>query len=295
MSETILLEGKPIKEKLFEELRTECTRLTRELSKSPKLVAVKSGNDAGTDLYLSAQNKACASIGVQHEVRSLRTDVSTQVFVEEIRQLNQNSSVDGVIIQMPLPKQVDADKVLSSLDPIKDAEGVHPFSLGLLFMNRPLTLPCTPAACVELIKHSGVELYGKEVVVVGASLAVGKPISILLLYQMATVTMCRSSASKAGTLIEHVRRADVLIAALGQPEMIRGSWIKEGAVVIDVGINRVNGKTVGDVEFLEARKRAKAITPVPGGVGPVTTAILIRNLLCLARKRHENEQVLKKN
>lgn len=291
MSEATLLEGKQIKERLIGELRDECAKLASKYSPPPKLVAVRAGSDASTDMYLAAQKKACASVGVAHEIHSLEQNVSTAGFVSEIEKLNRDSSVDGVIIQMPLPKHLNADQVLSALDPAKDAEGVHPYSLGLLFMNRPLTLPCTPAACVELIKSSGVDLYGKEVVVAGVSVAVGKPISILLLDQMATVTMCRSSAGKAGTLENHVRRADVLIAAMGQPGAIRGSWIKEGAIVIDVGINRVNGKTVGDVEFDVAKKRAKMITPVPGGVGPVTTAILIRNVLRIARKRRESAQV----
>ncbi len=288
MSEAALLEGKLIKEKLIEELRKECAKLKIDLSRSPKLVALKAGTDAGTDMYITSQSKACGSVGVKHEVRALDGNISTEKVIEEIEKLNRDASVDGVIIQMPLPKQVNADQVLSSLSPLKDAEGVHPHNLGLLFMGRPVTLPCTPAACVELIKSSGIDLYGKEVVVAGTSVAVGKPISILLLDQMATVTMCRSSASKVGSLERHVRAADVLIAAIGQPEAIRGNWIKEGAIVIDVGTNRVNGKTVGDVEFEPAKKRAKMISPVPGGVGPVTTAILIRNVLRMAKKRHES-------
>lgn len=291
MADAVLLEGKSIKEKLTAELSRECKVAVSELRRAPKLVAIKAGNDAGTELYLSAQRKACDLVGIQHEIHAVESSVSTADVIGKIRELNRDSSVDGVIIQMPLPKHVDADAVLSSLDPVKDAEGMHPFSLGLLFMNRPVTLPCTPAACVELIRSSGVDLYGKEVVVIGASIAVGKPVAVLLLDQMATVTICRSSASKVKTLEQHVRRADVLVAAIGQPEAIRGDWVKNGAVVIDVGINRVNGKTIGDVEFEAARKRAKAITPVPGGVGPVTASILIRNLLSIARKRHGKAQL----
>jgi len=286
MSEATTLKGKPITEKVLADAKAACAELLKQ-SKSvvPKLVSLKVGENEATDLYIKSQQKACERVGAKHEVRSLKGSIATQDVEKEIQKLNQDSTVSGVIVQMPLPKQLDPDRILNSLDPAKDVEGMHPHNLGLLMMNRPALLPCTPAACVELIKSSGVDLYGKEVVVVGASVQVGKPISILLLDQMATVTMCRSSASKAGTLEGYVKRADILVAALGKPQAIRGSWIKVGAVVIDVGINQVDGLTVGDVEFEIAKEKASAITPVPGGVGPVTVAILMQNLMKASKNR----------
>jgi len=204
---------------------------------------------------------------------------SYENFTDFIHKLNADKEVNGVIVQTPLPQHIDYKKISEHISAQKDVEGMHPLNMGQVIFGRPRIASCTASAVMELLNSTGIDLYGKEVVVVGHSEIVGKPLALLLLEKFATVTVCHIGTSKAGKLEDHVRRAEVLIVAVGKPGLIKGEWIKEGAIVIDVGINQVGNKIVGDVEFEEAEKRASHITPVPGGVGPLTVAILMRNLI----------------
>jgi len=255
-----LLEGKPIAEKIKEELRL----TVRGLKQPPVLASILIGENAGAMSYAKSQQRLAGELGIEYCLRTLPEGATESQVAELIQKLNNDKHVHGISIQMPLPKQIDGESIRRFILRNKDIEGV----------NSPVA-----AAVMELIKTSGVDLYGKEVVVVGHSETVGKPLVYLLLDKLATVTVCHIGTSKAGKLEGHVRRAEVLIVAVGKAGLIKGEWIKTGAVVIDVGINRVGDKIVGDVKFEAAAKRASFITPVPGGVGPLTVAILMRNLV----------------
>ena len=270
-----LLEGKPLAEKIKETIRQEVAAL----SKKPVLASVMVGENAGAASYVKSQQKTAEGLGIEYQLQKLDAAVSENALVEFIRKLNQDGGVNGIIIQMPLPPQIDYKKISQFIKPEKDVEGMHPVNIGKLLFGKGKILPCTPASVMELLSSTGVDLYGKEVVVVGHSEIVGKPLALLLLEKFATVTVCHIGTSKAGKLEEHVKRAEVLIVAVGKANLIKGVWVKDGAIVIDVGINRVEGKIVGDVEFTEAEKRASWITPVPGGVGPLTVTMLMRNLI----------------
>ncbi|MFH1191502.1 MAG: bifunctional 5,10-methylenetetrahydrofolate dehydrogenase/5,10-methenyltetrahydrofolate cyclohydrolase [Candidatus Omnitrophota bacterium] len=255
-----LLVGKPIAEKIKEEIRDRI----QSLKLKPVLASIVVGENAGAISYAKSQQRLADELGIEYCLRALPQDAAESQIIELIQKLNNDQNVNGIIIGMPLPKQIDGKSISRFISRNKDIEGV----------NSPVV-----AAVMELIKTSGVDLYGKEVVVVGYSEIVGKLLVFLLLDKFATVTVCHIGTSKAGRLEEHVRRAEVLIVAVGKAGLIKGEWIKEGAVVIDVGINCVGDKIVGDVEFESAQKRASFITPVPGGVGPLTVAILMRNLV----------------
>jgi methylenetetrahydrofolate dehydrogenase (NADP+) / methenyltetrahydrofolate cyclohydrolase len=270
-----LLEGKPIAEKIKEEIRQQAA----SLKKSLVLTSIMVGENAGADSYVKSQTKVAESLGIEYRLHKLSQDILESSLAEFIEKLNSDRSVNGIIVQTPLPQQIDYKKVSQFISPEKDIEGMHPANIGKIVFSRAKILPCTPAAVMELLSSTGVDLYGKEVVIVGHSEIVGKPLSLLLLDQFSTVTVCHIATSKAGKLEEHVKAAEVLIVAVGRTGLIKGEWIKEGAVVIDVGINRVGDKIMGDVEFEPAEKRASWITPVPGGVGPLTVTMLMRNLV----------------
>jgi methylenetetrahydrofolate dehydrogenase (NADP+)/methenyltetrahydrofolate cyclohydrolase len=270
-----LLEGKPLAEKIKEEIRQQVL----DLKLKPVLASIQVGENAGAASYVKSQAKVAENLGIEYQLHKLGDDVQESHLLDFIQKLNANKSVHGIIIQMPLPAQIDYKKMSEFIAPEKDAEGMHPANIGKIVFGKAKLVPCTPAAVMELLKETGVDLYGKEVVVVGHSEIVGKPLALLLLDKFATVTVCHIGTSKAGKLEEHVKKAEVLIVAVGKAGLIKGEWIKEGAIVIDVGINRVGDKIVGDVEFAAAEKRASFITPVPGGVGPLTVTMLMRNLV----------------
>ena len=276
-----LLEGKPIAEKIKEEIR----RQILSLKSKPVLASVMAGDNAGAEAYVRSQQKSAQGLGIDYQFHKLARDTAEGQLIEFIQKLNSDNSVNGIIIQMPLPGQIDYKNISQFISPEKDIEGVHPVNIGKIVFGKANMLPCTPAAAMELLKETGVDLYGKEAVVVGHSEIVGKPLALLLLDKFATVTVCHIGTSKAGKLEEHVRKAEVLIVAVGKAGLIKGEWIKEGAIVIDVGINRVADKIVGDVEFEQAEKRASWITPVPGGVGPLTVTMLMRNLVSAAKSQ----------
>jgi len=274
-----LLEGKPIAERIKEGIKKEIEGLARK----PVLVSVQVGENAGAASYVKSQQKTAEGLGIEYRFHKLPEEISEKELVEFIQRMNSDKSVDGIIIQMPLPQRIDYKTISQFILPEKDVEGMHPANIGKILFGKTRILPCTAAAVMELLKESTVDLYGKEVVIIGHSEIVGKPLSLLLLDKFATVTVCHIGTSKAGKLEAHVRGAEVLIVAVGKAGLIKGEWIKEGAIIIDVGINRVGDKIVGDVEFEGAQKRASFITPVPGGVGPLTVTILMRNLVEAAK------------
>jgi len=255
-----LLEGKPIAEKIKEEVKLS----VQSLGRAPVLASVLVGANPAAVAYVRAQEKIALGLGIAYNLHQLPENISEDELIDFVIKLNADKSVNGIIVQQPLPQQIGSQKINASISSKKDIEGMH---------------PCTASAVMELLNSTGIDLYGKEAVIVGHSEIVGKPVALFLLEKLATVTICHIATSKAGRLEEHVRKAEVLIVAVGRAGLIKGDWIKDGAVVIDVGINRVADKIVGDVEFEGAEKHAGFITPVPGGVGPLTVAILMRNLL----------------
>jgi len=270
-----LLEGKPIAEKIKENIKQQI----QALNLKPVLASVQVGENAGAEAYVKSQQKTAQNLGIEYQLHKLAQDTTEKALAEFIQKLNSDKFVNGIIVQMPLPLQIDYKRISQFILPEKDVEGMHPANIGKLLFGKVKILPCTPQAVMELLHSINLNLYGKEVVVVGHSEIVGKPLSLLLLDKFATVTVCHIGTSQAGKLEEHVRNAEILIVAVGKAGLIKGEWIKQDAVVIDVGINRVGDKIVGDVEFEEAQKRASYITPVPGGVGPLTVTMLMRNLV----------------
>lgn len=253
------------------------------LSNKPVLASIMVGENAGAASYVRSQAKAAENLGIVYQLHTLSADTAEETLIEFIQKLNSDKSIHGIIVQMPLPATIDYKKISQFILPEKDIEGMHPANMGKIIFGKAGLLPCTPQAVMELLNVSGVDLYGKEVVIVGHSEIVGKPLALLLLEKLATVTVCHIGTSQAGKLEEHVRKAEVLVVAVGKAGLIKGEWIKEGAVVIDVGINRVGDKIVGDVEFEGAQMRASWITPVPGGVGPLTVTMLMRNCVEAAK------------
>lgn len=282
----ILLEGKPIAEKIKEALKTEIESLKAKHGRSPKLVAIQIGENASSAVYIKNQKKAAELLGIEYELKTLPESASQADVEALVGKLNDDKAVTAVILQLPVPKGIDAKKLVNEIAPDKDAEGMHPANLGHILLGKFRIGPCTAMAVMELLESAKVNLYGKEAVVVGHSEIVGKPLSLMLLNKFATTTVCHIATGERGVLPEHVKQAEILVVAVGKAGLIKGDWVKEGAMVIDVGINRVGDKIVGDVEFEGASKRASHITPVPGGVGPLTTTILMRNTVELFKKQH---------
>lgn len=274
-----LLEGRPIAEKIKEEIKEGILKLNFK----PVLASIQIGENPGIEIYIRSQKKTADNLGIDFQLYKLLPQTSENQLIELIQRLNSDKLVNGIIIQVPLSAGMNYKRISLTVLPQKDAEGIHPVNIGKILFGESEILPCTPAAVMELIKVTGINLYGRETVVVGHSEIVGKPLSLLLLGKFATVTVCHIGTSQAGRLEEHVEKAEVLIVAVGKAGLIKGEWIKEGAIVIDVGINRVGDKIMGDVEFEEAQKRASWITPVPGGVGPLTVTMLMRNLVEAAK------------
>ncbi len=274
-----LLEGKVVAESIRENLKEEISRF----HKKPVLASVMVGDNPGAESYVKSQQKTAAVLGIEYVLHKLEKDVTEAKLIEFIQGLNADASVNGVIIQLPLPAHIAYKKICQAVVPEKDVEGMHPVNMGRVVCGKGKVLPCTAAAVMELLKYLDVDLYGREAVIVGHSEIVGKPLALLLLDKFATVTVCHIGTTSAGKLDQHVRSADILIVAVGKAGLIKGEWVKEGAIVIDVGINRVGDKIVGDVEFEAAEKRASYITPVPGGVGPLTVTMLMRNLVEAAK------------
>lgn len=281
-----IINGKRIAGEIKEKLTKEIEELKKQ-GITPSLSAIQVGDDPGTAVYVRAQQRSCEKIGLRYELHQFKEDVSQKELRDFIARLNEDTGVSGIILQMPLPSQLDSRILQRTIDPKKDAEGVSPANMGMVVYGKPLLAPCTAIAVMELINSVGVKLYGKEAVVVGHSDIVGKPTALLLLDKFVTTSVCHIATGERGTLPQHVARAEILIVAVGKANLVKGEWVKEGAIVIDVGINRVEGKIVGDVEFEVAKERASYITPVPGGVGAVTTAMLLKNCVQTAKLQNK--------
>jgi methylenetetrahydrofolate dehydrogenase (NADP+)/methenyltetrahydrofolate cyclohydrolase len=275
-----LIDGKAIAQAVREEVRREIEAWCAGGGQRPGLATVLVGDDPGSAIYVANKQRACAEVGIEGFAHDLPAD-SSQAEVEALLgELNADPRVSGILLQLPTPDDIDGPHLTTLIDPAKDVDGLTPVSAGLLAKGLPGLRPCTPLGVIELLRRHQVVLEGAEAVVVGRSDLVGKPVGALLLAENATVTTCHS---RTRDLPEVCRRADVLVAAVGRPEMVKGSWVKRGATVIDVGINRTDQGLAGDVEFASAAEAAGLITPVPGGVGPMTIAMLLRNTLLAAR------------
>jgi methylenetetrahydrofolate dehydrogenase (NADP+)/methenyltetrahydrofolate cyclohydrolase len=275
-----LIDGKAIAQQVRDEVREEVAAWVAAGHEPPGLATVLVGDDPASAVYVNGKQKACAEAGIRGFDHRLAADTSEEQVRSLLHELNADPAVNGILLQLPTPKHIDGPQLTTEIAPAKDVDGLTPISTGLLAKNLPGLRPCTPLGCMELLKRHDVDLTGAEAVVVGRSDLVGKPIAALLLQANATVT---TAHSRTRDLKAVCRRADVLVAAVGVAHLIKGDWVKEGAVVIDVGMNRLDGKLTGDVEFEPARERARLITPVPGGVGPMTIAMLMRNTLEAAR------------
>ena len=269
-----LIDGKAIAASVIYEVKTEVEKLVERAGVQPGLAVVLVGGDPASRIYVRNKEKAAAMVGFLSRLVELPADTREQEILNVLSRLNADPSIHGILVQLPLPKHIDSRKVIEMIDPAKDVDGLHTLNAGLLFTDGDGFIPCTPYGILRMLDHEKIELKGKHAVVVGRSNLVGKPVAMLLLSRHATVTLCHSRTKDLPSV---VRGGDVVVAAVGKARMIRGSWIKPGAVVIDVGINRDQGKLCGDVAFDEAMEVAGAITPVPGGVGPMTVAMLLRN------------------
>lgn len=279
---TQLIDGKAIAAKLRGEVAVAAAGL-RGMGITPTLAVVLVGDDPASAVYVRSKTKAAREAGVEPRDHKLPATATQAELMSLVESLNRDPDVDGILVQLPLPPHLDSDAVIRALDPAKDVDGLSTLSLGYLAQGKPTFIPCTPKGCMRMLREIDVDPAGMRAVVLGRSLLVGKPIALLLQNANATVTMCHS---RTKDLPGEVRRADIVVAAIGKPEMVRGDWIADGAIVLDVGINRTaDGKLVGDVEFAAASTRARAITPVPGGVGPMTIACLLENTVEAAQRR----------
>lgn len=279
-----IIDGKAVSAKVKEEIAKETAAIKAKYSISIGLAVVIVGDDPASRIYVNNKKKACETVGFTSYEYALSADTTQEELLQLIDKLNKDDNVNGILVQLPLPKHLDEKAVINSISPEKDVDAFHPVNVGKIMIGEYSFLPCTPAGIMELIASTGVDIKGKECVVVGRSNIVGKPMSMLLLHQSGTVTICHS---KTNDLAEHCRKADILVVAVGVPKLVTGDMIKEGAVVIDVGMNRLeNGKLCGDVDFDSAKEKAGFITPVPGGVGPMTIAMLMKNTLTAAKIKH---------
>ena len=276
-----IIDGKAIGKLLRKEITEGVAKIKAERGITPGLAVVLVGDDPASHTYVRMKEKSCVQVGMYSEVHRLPGDTSEEQLLRMINELNCSAKIHGILVQLPLPKHIDETKVIESINPAKDVDGFHPINAGRMFIGEDSYLPCTPYGIMEMLAHEGVNLKGKHAVVVGRSNIVGKPIAMLLLKEHATVSICHSRTADLGAI---TRQADVLVVAVGRPEFVTGDMIKPGAVVIDVGVNRVGDHLEGDVEFNTAKDVAGSITPVPGGVGPMTITMLLRNTLLSAEK-----------
>ncbi len=282
---TKIIDGKGIAKALRAELAAEVAQLQESAGVTPGLAVVLVGEDPASKVYVRNKPRASEEVGilsVQHILPESTTEAELLTLITE---LNGDDTIHGILVQLPLPVHINQATVIEAISAEKDADGFHPYNMGRLLTGSPTLEPCTPLGVMHLLKTAGVEIAGKDAIIIGRSNIVGKPVAVMLLGENATVTLCHS---KTAGLAEKIAEADIVVAAIGRAEMIKGEWIKEGATVIDVGMNRnADGRLCGDVEYGEALKRAAHITPVPGGVGPMTIAMLLKNTVTAARKIHK--------
>lgn len=276
-----ILDGKAVSQRVKNALKDETEKFVEKYGIKPGLAVVIVGDDPASRVYVNSKKKACAEIGYYSEEHALPESTTEDELLSLVEKLNGDEKIHGILVQLPLPKHIDEEKIINAINPKKDVDAFHPVNVGKIMIGNFDFLPCTPAGVMELIDDAGIDLTGKNCVVVGRSNIVGKPQAMLLLHKNATVTICHS---KTKNIKEITKNADVLVAAVGRAQMFDGDYIKDGAVVIDVGMNRLeNKKLVGDVDFESAEKKASHITPVPGGVGPMTIAMLMKNTLTAAK------------
>lgn len=275
-----IIDGKQIAKDIRGELAREVETLKGQ-GLTPGLAVVLVGDNPASRVYVNMKKKACKQAGIYSEEHKLPETATQDEIIAIVDRLNADPKIHGILVQLPLPKGIDESVVINRILPEKDVDGFHPINTGKLAIGEQCFLPCTPAGVIEMLKREEIELSGKDVLILGRSNIVGKPAAMLFLREHATVTVCHS---RTKNLADKCRQADIVVAAVGRPEMVKGDWIKPGAVVIDVGINRVDDKLVGDVEYDSAREKAAAITPVPGGVGPMTIAMLLKNTVESAKQ-----------
>ena len=277
-----IISGTQLASQIKSNVAQQISQYVAQGKRAPGLAVILVGADPASQVYVGSKRKSCAEIGIVSKSYDLPETTTEQALLELIETLNQDAEVNGILVQLPLPKHIDSTKVIEQISPEKDVDGFHPYNVGRLCQRIPTLRACTPYGVMKLLETTGISFYGKHAVIVGASNIVGRPMALELLLAGCTVTVTHRFTED---LASHIRQADILVVAVGKPKFIKGEWIKEGAVVVDVGINRIEGKLVGDVEFDIAAQRAAYITPVPGGVGPMTVAMLMQNTLSAYEKQ----------
>ncbi|MFH1452788.1 MAG: bifunctional 5,10-methylenetetrahydrofolate dehydrogenase/5,10-methenyltetrahydrofolate cyclohydrolase [Armatimonadota bacterium] len=275
----IILDGKLLANKILDEVKIKAENFKKQHEFPPKLATILVGEDEASKLYVNSKTKKCESSGICAENIFFNEDIDEEALLNKIEELNNDKTVHGMLVQQPFPKNFNTFKIINAVSPKKDVDGFHPASLGNILYNKPLFIPCTPLGIMKLLKEYNIDIAGKNAVILGRSNIVGKPLALLLLNEHATVTICHT---KTKDIKQTALGADILISAIGRPNFVTGDMIKEGAVVVDVGINRINGKVTGDVDFEKVKEKASYITPVPGGVGPLTIAMLLSNTVTAA-------------
>ena len=283
----ILLDGKALSEKIKEEVKVEVAQLVEEKQITPGLAVILVGNDAASATYVASKAKSCKNAGIYSVVHEMPESITQAELLETIARMNENPKLDGILVQLPLPKHIDTTVVLEAIDPLKDVDGFHPYNVGRMVSNLDAFLPATPFGVMRMFQEYGIELSGKNVVVIGSSDIVGKPMASLLINAKATVTVCNS---RTKDLKAHTLAADIVVIAVGVPLLLKADMVKDGAIVIDVGINRLDtGKLVGDADFESLKEKCSHLTPVPGGVGPMTIGMLLKNTIKAAKLREKRE------
>ena len=277
-----IISGTQLASQIKSNVAQQISQYVAQGKRAPGLAVILVGADPASQVDVGSKRKSCAEIGIVSKSYDLPETTTEQALLELIETLNQDAEVNGILVQLPLPKHIDSTKVIEQISPEKDVDGFHPYNVGRLCQRIPTLRACTPYGVMKLLETTGISFYGKHAVIVGASNIVGRPMALELLLAGCTVTVTHRFTED---LASHIRQADILVVAVGKPKFIKGEWIKEGAVVVDVGINRLEGKLVGDVEFEVAAQRASYITPVPGGVGPMTVAMLMQNTLSAYKKQ----------
>ncbi|MCT7499129.1 bifunctional methylenetetrahydrofolate dehydrogenase/methenyltetrahydrofolate cyclohydrolase FolD [Aliarcobacter cryaerophilus] len=283
----VLLDGKILSAKIKEEVKVEVTQIVKEKNITPGLAVILVGNDAASATYVASKAKACKDAGIYSVVHEMPESITQEELLETINMMNNNPKLDGILVQLPLPKHIDTTTVLEAINPLKDVDGFHPYNVGRMVSNLDSFLSATPFGVMRMFEEHNIEVSGKDVVVIGSSDIVGKPMASLLINKKATVTVCNS---RTKDLKAHTSKADIVIIAVGVPYLLKEDMVKDGAVVIDVGINRLDtGKLVGDADFEGLKNKCSHLTPVPGGVGPMTIAMLLKNTIKAANLRDKRE------
>ena len=277
----VLIDGKKVSAEVRVCLAKEVKELKEKTGRVPGLATVLVGDDPASAVYVRNKNKICRELGFKSFEQKLSLDTSEAKLLKLIKELNSNNDIHGILVQLPLPNQIDSEKILQAIDPNKDVDGFHPINVGKLVVGNALLTPCTPSGIIKLLDHYEIDISGKHAVILGRSNIVGKPVSMLLLQRNATITICHSRTKNLEGI---TRSADILVAAIGRANFVTENMVSKGAIVIDVGINRVDGKLTGDINFETVSKKASYITPVPGGVGPMTIALLMENTLKAFKK-----------